>query len=345
MDRSDFLRHFYRRYEDAPVDQVREDSVEMLSDLILTKSFPAGIRRVREHRALGHRTVLITGALDFVVEPLRAAVRRHRVRLDDGRRDGRYTGQMREAPPTGESRASALYDYADAEGIDLSEAVAYADSASDLPMLEVVGFPVAVNPETRLAAHRPQAGLAGRGLGEGARRRRLAACRSPATVDPRAGAPVKALLFERKPARYAAAAVAGRIVPGRGAVGRARCGWPTSTRPSRRPTDGCGCGPGSPASAAATWPPSTAGRRRYFEPIVSFPFTPGHEVVGDLDDDSRAVLVPDPLVRDPRHRPGRAPAARPARINRCERIAFGHLEPGLQTRLLHRHRRRLVHRS
>ena len=43
----------------------------MFSELILTKSFPAAIRRVREHRRLGHRTVLITGALDFVVEPLR----------------------------------------------------------------------------------------------------------------------------------------------------------------------------------------------------------------------------------------------------------------------------------
>ena len=36
--------------------------------------------------------------------------------------------------------------------IDLGETVAYADSTSDLPMLEAVGFPVAVNPETRLAA-------------------------------------------------------------------------------------------------------------------------------------------------------------------------------------------------
>ena len=52
----------------------------------------------------------------------------------------------------GEARAQALVDYADANGFDLAEAVAYADSASDLPMLEAVGFPVAVNPETRLAA-------------------------------------------------------------------------------------------------------------------------------------------------------------------------------------------------
>ena len=55
-------------------------------------------------------------------------------------------------PPTGEARASVLAEYAAANGFDLAEAVAYADSTSDLPMLEAVGFPVAVNPETRLAA-------------------------------------------------------------------------------------------------------------------------------------------------------------------------------------------------
>ena len=55
-------------------------------------------------------------------------------------------------PPTGEARAQIIADYAAAEGLRLEESVAYADSSSDLPMLEAVGFPVAVNPETRLAA-------------------------------------------------------------------------------------------------------------------------------------------------------------------------------------------------
>ncbi len=45
-----------------------------------------------------------------------------------------------------------LADYAEAEGLRLDESMAYADSASDLPMLEAVGFPVAVNPEAKLAA-------------------------------------------------------------------------------------------------------------------------------------------------------------------------------------------------
>ncbi|MDG2429093.1 MAG: HAD-IB family hydrolase [Acidimicrobiales bacterium] len=149
-DRSDFLRHFYRRYDGASVDQITTDAKEKFSELILAKSFPAAIRRVRMHRELGHRTLLITGALDFVVEPFRPL-------FDDivcaelGVVDGSYDGQLTSVPPTGEARYQALVDHAEAHELDLRESVAYADSASDLPMLEAVGFPVAVNPETRLA--------------------------------------------------------------------------------------------------------------------------------------------------------------------------------------------------
>jgi alcohol-forming fatty acyl-CoA reductase len=149
-DRGDFLRHFYRRYDGAPVERVRADAWELFSGLLLEKAFPEGLRRVREHRRLGHRTVLLTGALDFVIEPLRPL-------FDDvvaatlDERDGRLTGELLAVPPTGEARALLLAQYADANGLVLTDAVAYADSASDLPMLESVGFPVAVNPEPKLA--------------------------------------------------------------------------------------------------------------------------------------------------------------------------------------------------
>ncbi len=150
-DRGDFLRSFYRRYEGAPVDRLGRDAWELFHHLLLAKSFPAGMARVRQHRGLGHRTLLITGALDLVVEPLRAL-------FDDivcarlSQVDGRFTGRLDELPPIGEARALLLADYAAAEGLRLEESMAYADSASDLPMLEAVGFPVAVNPEAKLAA-------------------------------------------------------------------------------------------------------------------------------------------------------------------------------------------------
>jgi HAD superfamily hydrolase (TIGR01490 family) len=151
-DRGDFLRHFYRRYEDAPLGQIDEDAAELFSALVLTKSFPAGIRRVREHRRLGHRTLLITGALSFVVEPLRPLFDEIIAAEMAVKPDGTYTGELTDVPPTGETRAQILADYCASENLALAESVAYADSTSDLPLLEAVGFPVAVNPETRLAA-------------------------------------------------------------------------------------------------------------------------------------------------------------------------------------------------
>ncbi len=150
-DRTDFLRYFYRRYQGAPVSQLDADAAEMLSHLILAKAFPAGLRRVRQHRAAGHRTVLITGALELAVSPL-APLFDHIIAARIDSRNGRYTGEMLDVPPTGEVRAQTMVDWAEAEGFDLAQGVAYADAASDMPMLEAVGYPVAVNPETRLVA-------------------------------------------------------------------------------------------------------------------------------------------------------------------------------------------------
>ncbi|MBA2281684.1 MAG: zinc-binding dehydrogenase [Acidimicrobiia bacterium] len=140
---------------------------------------------------------------------------------------------------------------------------------------------------------------------------------------------MRALVYERSVPRFAAAKVAGAVRSGRGAkVGPLRLadvdppelpgpGW---VRVKPRLAGICG-------SDLATIDGHSS---RYFEPIVSFPFVPGHEVVGDTDDGRRVVLVPiltcvvrgiDPVC-------GQCAADRP---NRCERTAFGHLEPGLQT--------------
>jgi threonine dehydrogenase-like Zn-dependent dehydrogenase len=140
---------------------------------------------------------------------------------------------------------------------------------------------------------------------------------------------VKALEFERNLPRYAAARVAGSLVPGRGAtwgplrlrdVDPPELPGPNWVRV--RPSLSGICG-----SDLATIDGRSS---RYFEPIVSFPFVPGHEVVGDLDDGSRVVLeaVLGCAARgiDPP-----CPACYEGDVGRCERVAFGDLEPGLQT--------------
>ncbi len=150
-DRGDFLREFYRFYAGASVDELRASGQALFNTVTLSKAYPDALRRLREHREAGHRTLLITGALDIVVEPLRPL-------FDDivcaqiDSANGRFTGELLNPPPVGEARALLMKEYAERHSIDLAECVAYADSSSDLPMLEAVGHPVVVNPETRLAA-------------------------------------------------------------------------------------------------------------------------------------------------------------------------------------------------
>ncbi|MGD0982789.1 MAG: zinc-binding dehydrogenase [Acidimicrobiales bacterium] len=73
---------------------------------------------------------------------------------------------------------------------------------------------------------------------------------------------------------------------------------------------------------------------RYFDHIVSFPFVPGHEVVGDVEGgtlDGRRAVVEPVLGCQARGIEPECPACAAGRKGSCERIAFGHLRPGLQT--------------
>lgn len=149
-DRSDFLRYFYRRYEGADPEQLSETAWKLLSEYMLVKAFPSAIARVRAHRRLGHKTVLITGALRFIVEPL-APLFDEIIAADMSQNeDNQLSGQVPVTPPIGESRAEILLDCAERLGIPTADTVAYADSTSDLPMLEAAGIAVCVNPETKL---------------------------------------------------------------------------------------------------------------------------------------------------------------------------------------------------
>ena len=64
--------------------------------------------------------------------------------------DGRYTGRLAEPFCYGPGKATAIARLAEQKGYDLERCYAYSDSASDLPMMEIVGHPVAVNPDRTL---------------------------------------------------------------------------------------------------------------------------------------------------------------------------------------------------
>jgi len=148
--RAAFNRSFYRNYRGLPADELREQAAEALSEFILPRVHQAAIRRVRAHRSRGDRVVLLTGALDFLVDSLRhLGDEVVAARLIERR--GAFTGELADPPLTADGRASAAARIAAERGVDLADCHAYADAASDLPLLEAVGHPHAVNPDFRLA--------------------------------------------------------------------------------------------------------------------------------------------------------------------------------------------------
>ena len=151
-DRGEFLRTFMRRYEGADEAGLHRIVRYQLGDALLRRSHPQAIRQVRKHRAARHRTILITGTIDILVEPLAGLfdeVVASRLHV----RNGRFSGFLESPPLVGEARAAWLRKYADAAGVDLANSYAYGDSYSDRPLLEAVGTPVAVNPDPHLYRH------------------------------------------------------------------------------------------------------------------------------------------------------------------------------------------------
>lgn len=151
-DRSELLRAFLRRYAGVRADELRALATEVLGDALLHRVMPEATRQIRRHRAAGHRTVLITGAVDLHVEPLSVlfdevvASRMHE-------KDGVLTGFLATPPLVDEARAAWLRQYAQRNGLVLDRSYAYADSYSDRPLLEAVGHPQVVNPDTQLFRH------------------------------------------------------------------------------------------------------------------------------------------------------------------------------------------------
>ncbi|GAA1855170.1 HAD-IB family hydrolase [Microlunatus capsulatus] len=157
-DRGDFLRAVYRRYRGLDLADLEHRVDTTMAPAILSRVSPEALARIQEHRAAGHTTILITGAVETLTRPLRQyfdVVVAAELATDA---DGRCTGFLARPPLVGESRAAWLKHYASLHGVDLTRSFAYADSQADLPMLQTVGHPVAVSPDIPLmrAAARSQ---------------------------------------------------------------------------------------------------------------------------------------------------------------------------------------------
>ena len=136
------------------VDELVDLGQEIFTDSLVDKLIPGTLALAQGHLDSGQRVWLVTatpvelatlisshlgltGALGTVSEVV----------------DGTYTGRLVGAPLHGMAKAEAVRALAEREGLDLQRCSAYSDSANDIPMLSIVGRPIAVNPDSALRAH------------------------------------------------------------------------------------------------------------------------------------------------------------------------------------------------
>jgi len=133
-------------------DQIKEIVREALEETVEPIIYAEALDLIEAHRAAGYKVYLVSASPEVIVQPLAmhlgvdGAIASRPV-VDE---DGRYTGEM-EFYAYGPFKAQAIEELALREGLDLEQSSAYSDSYTDLPMLEVVGHPVAVNPDRVLA--------------------------------------------------------------------------------------------------------------------------------------------------------------------------------------------------
>ncbi|HVE75786.1 MAG TPA: HAD family hydrolase [Actinomycetota bacterium] len=135
-------------WEKARIEQLVED---VMGEVITPIIYKEAVDLIAKHQAGGRKVYIVSSSPHEIVAPIGKMLEVDGVIASAGKVDdeGRYVGEL-DFYCYGPHKAEVIKERAQAEGIDLKGSYAYSDSITDLPMLEEVGNPVAVNPDRAL---------------------------------------------------------------------------------------------------------------------------------------------------------------------------------------------------
>ena len=130
---------------------VVEEAREWFEECVVEKIYPEALARVVDHRDAGDLVAIVSGAANFVIEPLAERLEiEHVISTRFEVLDGVFTGRVIEPACFEHGKVHWLIDFVARHGIDLAKSWFYTDSVTDLPLLERVGHPVITNPDPLL---------------------------------------------------------------------------------------------------------------------------------------------------------------------------------------------------
>ncbi len=131
--------------------QLAEEAIAWVEDVVVDTIYPEAERVVAEHVAADHVVAIVSGATAFVVRPIADRLGIEHIlytRLEV--ENGIFTGRVIEPICFEEGKIYWLQQFIEEQRIDLAKSFFYSDSITDLPLLDLVGHPVATNPDPLL---------------------------------------------------------------------------------------------------------------------------------------------------------------------------------------------------
>jgi len=150
-DQMETMRHYMSELVKGwDVETVRQIVSETLDEIVDPFVYEEAVDLIEEHKEAGRDVIIISSSGTEVVEPIgeRLGVDRA-IGTQVEIVNGKYTGEIL-FYAYGEGKADAMRALAAENGYDLADSYSYTDSMTDLPMLEIVGHPVCVNPDAAL---------------------------------------------------------------------------------------------------------------------------------------------------------------------------------------------------
>ena len=131
--------------------ELEAEARKWFDELMVQTIYPEAEALVRKHEAEGHVVAIVSGATKFVVRPLAQRLGiEHLLYTRLEVEDGCFTGRVIEPICFEEGKIYWLQQFIEEHGIDLAKSWFYTDSITDLPLLDLVGHPVATNPDPLL---------------------------------------------------------------------------------------------------------------------------------------------------------------------------------------------------
>jgi alcohol-forming fatty acyl-CoA reductase len=146
-----FNEVFFREYRGMREQRLRDQSQRLFDEEILPTLYPGAKELIEKDRNRGYLPVLVTGELDIALEHVIRYFGFHAVISNTlVFEDGTATGEVVAPLVAEDEKVRAMERLCAKYGAEMKKSKAYSDSFSDVPMLEAVGIPTAVNPDRRL---------------------------------------------------------------------------------------------------------------------------------------------------------------------------------------------------